>query len=135
MSNNAYVKLVSTSVKQSISLDEVKEVLNNFVEKTRKTGNQIGWAYEEFSFPYEIVETPESQGKYFYLKSTEEGYGLIAVAVDKEDDCEYIQFSLTDYSTFGDKNKAIDFCKLFGEKLKAEVHLFNEQVMYFNRRK
>lgn len=135
MTKNAYIRLVANSTKTLISLDEVKGLLEEYTRKNRRTGDQIGWPYEDFSFPYEITETPESEGKWFYLKATEEGYGLIAIAVDSDETGEYIQVSLSDYSTYGDKNKAVEFCKLFGEKLKAEVHLFNENVMYFDPRK
>lgn len=47
----------------------------------------------------------------------------------------YIQFVLPNNATHGDKAKGNELCKHFANKLKAELHLFNGRIMYFNPRK
>lgn len=135
MSKNAYIKLVNGSNKQSITISEVKGLLRDYSELNKKTGKQLDWIYDHYAFPYHITETLAGEGKWFYLTAEAEGYYLLAVAVDKDEDGEYVQVTLSEKSTFGDKAKAVDFCKFIGDKLKGEVHLFNEKVMYFYPRK
>lgn len=144
MSSNAYIKLVPSSAKESVTTDEVIDLIKYYKEITGKTGVQVDWEYDEAAFPYEIVEKPEGKGKWFYLKSKENNYNIILLGVDtekaQEDDGSereqtYIQITLPETSTFGDKGKANEFCKFLGKKLKGELHLFNGRVMYYYPRK
>lgn len=140
MSSHAFIKLVPASEKGNITSDEVIELFHYYKDITRKTGNQVNWEYEGASFPYEIIEKPEGKGQWFYLKSHENNYNIILLGVDKEtvkdeNDEEreqpYIQVTLPEPSTFGDKGKANEFCKFLAKKLKGELHLFNGRIMYY----
>jgi len=144
MAENAYIKLVPSSAKTEISLDEIKELFLYYKQITSKTGNQVDWSYSEMAFPYEIKETAEGKGKWFYLHSDHEKYYAILLGVDKENVQEedgalreqsYVQVTLPEGCTYGDKGKANEFCKFLGKKLQAELHLFNGRVMYYNPRK
>ncbi|HEU5139897.1 MAG TPA: DUF1885 family protein [Bacillales bacterium] len=144
MVNDAYIKLAPASEQQEITLQEVRELLTYYKEMTSKTGQQLSWHYESAAFPYEFAETPEGKGKWFYLKSIDpDNYRYIFFAVDtdeKDDDNStnkqfYIQVTLSDDSTHGDKGKANEFCKFLAKKLKAELHLFNGRVMYYYKQK
>ncbi|WP_019152950.1 DUF1885 family protein [Robertmurraya massiliosenegalensis] len=144
MSSHAYIRLVPVSEKESVTTDEVIELLNYYKHITDKTGAQLKWEYEEAAFPYKILEKPEGKGKWFYLKSEEPNYNIILLGVDRktivqEDGTEYeqtyIQMTLPETSTFGDKGKANEFCKFLAKKLKGELQLFNGRVMYFYPRK
>jgi hypothetical protein len=144
MAINAYIKLVPSSLKQAITTEEVKDFFLYYQENTQKTGEQIEWDYEDMAFPYEIKETEAGKGKWFYLSSNHERYNVILVGVDQEmvrdengeeREQTYIQITLDDRSVYGDKNKALEFCKYLGKKLQGEVHLFNGRVMYFYPRK
>ncbi|MDF1506747.1 DUF1885 family protein [Robertmurraya sp. DFI.2.37] len=144
MSSHAYIRLVPSSEKESVTTDEVIELFNYYKNITNKTGDQLNWEYREAAFPYEIVEKPEGKGKWFYLKSDEANYNIILIGVDKQtfhqeeetpSEQTYIQITLPETSTFGDKGKANEFCKFLAKKLKAELQLFNGRVMYFYPRK
>lgn len=144
MSSHAYIKLVPDSEKDTITTEEVIELFNYYKDITGKTGTQVDWEYREASFPYEIMEKPEGKGQWFYLKSHQHNYNIILLGVDKEkvvddNDSEreqsYIQITLPETSTFGDKGKANEFCKFLAKKLKGELHLFNGRVMYYYPRK
>ncbi|MBS4189061.1 DUF1885 family protein [Bacillus sp. FJAT-49705] len=144
MANNAYIKLVPSSNKESITTDEVKELFQYFKEITSKTGDQVDWKYNEAAFPYEIKETHEGKGKWFYLHSDNDRYNAILLGIDQEiihdeDGSErqqsYIQLTLPETATFGDKGKANEFCRYLAKKLKGELHLFNGRIMYFYPRK
>lgn len=144
MAVNAFIKLVPSSVKQTITIEEVKELFHYYKDITAKTGNQLNWQYGESAFPYDIKETEGSKGKAFYLHSDHERYNAILIGVDKEtvieeDNTEreqqYIQITLPEQSTHGDKGKANEFCKFLAKKLQGELHLFNERVMYYYPRK
>jgi hypothetical protein len=145
MAENAYIKLVPSSAKQSITLDELKEYFHYYKEITSKTGKQVNWEYGETAFPYELKETSEGKGQWFYLSSANpELYYAIILGVGQEaveaDDGttalrQYIQVTLPEGATAGDKGKANEFCKFLAKKLQAELHLFNGRIMYYNPRK
>lgn len=144
MANNAYIKLVPSSAKAEISTEEMKDLFFYYKDITSKTGDQVDWQFSDAAFPYEIKEEPSAKGQWFYLYSTNDRYKAILVGVDKEiideDDGTnreqtYIQVTLPEISTYGDKNKANEFCKFLAKKLQGELHLFNGRIMYFNPRK
>lgn len=142
MSQNAYIKLVPASEKQVITIEEVKDLLMYYRSITSKTGDQLSWGYSEAAFPYTIEEKKEADHKWFYLKGIDpqkNKYILIGVGEEKQPESEelknYIQISLTDISTHGDKGKANEFCKFLASKLKGELHLFNGRVMYYYPKK
>ncbi|MEW9050312.1 MAG: DUF1885 family protein [Neobacillus sp.] len=144
MAENAYIKLVPAAAKQTITVDEIKEFFFYYKDITEKTGSQLGWNYQESAFPYEIKETEEGKGTWFYLHSQDDRYYAILIGIDKESIRDehgeereqiYIQITLPEQSTFGDKGKANEFCKFLAKKLQAELHLFNERIMYFYPRK
>lgn len=144
MALNAYIKLVPSSEKETVTIDDVKELFNYYKEITSKTGDQVEWEYENLSFPYEIKEQRDGKGKWFYLAATQERYFAILVGVDKEtiqlengEDREqtYLQITLPEQSTYADKCKANEFSKFLAKKLKGELHLFNGRIMYYYPRK
>lgn len=144
MASNAYIKLVPSSSKETISTEELKELFYYYKEITSKTGDQVNWEYSDAAFPYELKEEPSGKGKWFYLSSSNDRYKAILLGVDEEsiqneDDSTrqqtYIQVTLPEFSTFGDKGKANEFCKFLAKKLQGELHLFNGRIMYFNPRK
>ena len=144
MANNAYIKLVPSSVKETVSVDEVKELFHYYKEITSKTGDQVNWEYENMSFPYEIKEKEDAKGKWFYLSSIQDRYFAIIVGVDietirlengDEKVQTYLQITLPEESTYADKCKANEFSKFLAKKLQGELHLFNGRIMYYNPRK
>lgn len=142
MSQSAYVKLVPASLKQVITIEELKDLLLYYRSITTKTGEQLSWGYADAAFPYTIEEKDEAEGKWFYLKGLDQRknkYILVGIGTDNNDDPNleqcYIQFTLTDISTHGDKGKANEFCKFIASKLKGELHLFNGRVMYYYPKK
>ncbi|WP_042456007.1 DUF1885 family protein [Neobacillus dielmonensis] len=144
MALNALIKLVPASVQQTITIEDVKELFQYYKTITAKTGDQLDWEYENAAFPYEIKETAEGKGKWFYLESDQERYSYILIGVDKgssknadgqEEIYDYIQVTLPEQATYGDKGKANEFCKFLAKKLQGELHLFNGRIMYFYTRK
>jgi hypothetical protein len=144
MAKNAFIKFVPSSVKQTVTIDEVKDLFHYYKDITQKTGNQVDWQFDDSAFPYEIKETEDGKGKWFYLHSDHEGYCAILVGVDQEilqdstgeeKQQTYIQVTLPEQATFGDKGKANEFCKFIAKKFKGELHLFNERIMYYYPRK
>jgi Domain of unknown function (DUF1885) len=146
MSQNAYIKLVPASEKQAVSIEDIKDMFNYYKSITSKTGEQLNWGYSEAAFPYTIEESGEAQNDWFYLKgidSRKNRYILIGVGFEEhsngsdsnENEQCYIQVSLTDISTHGDKGKANEFCKFLASKLKGELHLFNGRIMYYYPKK
>lgn len=140
MSQSAYIKFVEGSAVPSLSLDELKDLLLKYKEQLALTGQQLGWEYEDKGFPYTIETKPEGEGKWFILKATNGYYKYILAGIGQEDRDDgnarhYVQITLPDGASSGDKSKANEFCKHLAVKLKAELHLFNGRVMYFNPRK
>jgi hypothetical protein len=157
MSKSAYIKFVEGSTTTQVTINEVKQKLQHYIEMTNKTGQQLDWGYSESAFPYTLHEKPESKGQWFYLKGTDpqlyhyiivgigsniSGGGAQEQAANGENltpaepvEEHYIQVTLTDESTHGDKGKANEFCKYLAREYKAELHLFNGRTMYYNPRK
>ncbi|MFH0066780.1 DUF1885 family protein [Peribacillus sp. NPDC056705] len=144
MTENAYIKLVPESVKGTVTIEDVKELLNYYQMITAKTGKQLDWDYDKKAFPYEMKEPEKMKDKAIYLQSIEDRYHMILIGVDQEvvkdeDGSEriqsYIQFTLPETATFGDKGKANELCKFLAKKLRAQLHLFNKRVMYYYPRK
>lgn len=139
MSQSAYISLVQGSAAADISLDEVKEQLQRYVEQVGNTGLQLGWDYAEAAFPYSIETKPEAAEQWFYLKGTNPLYRYIVVGTGKREangaTVPFIQLVLPDGATHGDKAKANELCKWVGKQLKAEVQMFNGRKIYFNPRK
>jgi hypothetical protein len=144
MAVNAYIKLVPSSAKQTITIDEVKELFHYYKDITGKTGDQLDWQFEGSAFPYEIKDTEEGKGKWFYLHSNHERYFAILIGVDQETvqnengverEQTYIQITLPEQSTYGDKGKANEFSKFLAKKLQGELYLFNQRIMYYYARK
>ncbi len=144
MSRTAYIKLVPASNKQEVTIDDLRDYLNYYQEITSKTGEQLGWDYENSAFPYEIKERGDSNHEWFYLKGTSDRYNFILIGVGSEEIKEgdgsarkqnFIQVALPESANFGDKNKAVEFIKFLGRKLNGEVHLFNGRIMYFYDKK
>jgi hypothetical protein len=145
LSKNAFIKLVPASVKQEITLEEVQELLTYYKNITAKTGEQLSWGYSEAAFPYTIESNEDMKNTnrdWFYLKGTDSRkhkYILIGVGyennIGEEKSQCYIQLTLTDISTHGDKGKANEYCKFLATKLKGELHLFNGRVMYYYPKK
>jgi hypothetical protein len=144
MATHAYIKLVSKSKKKTITLSEVKELFQYYQDITKKTGEQLGWSYAEAAFPYTIVETDEGKEQWFYLKGKSDRYRTIIVGVGQEqipnedtgetEEQTFIQITLPQGATHGDKGKANEFCKFLAKKLEGQLHLFNGRVMYYYKR-
>jgi len=139
MSQSAYLYFVEGSAVPSLTLDELEAELRHYQEQTAKTGEQLGWDYAGAAFPYTIEKKPEGEGVWFYLKGDGDRYKYIVMGVGKKQtergELHYVQVVLPDGSTYGDKSKGNEFCKYLARRLKAELHLFNGRVMYFNPRK
>lgn len=151
MSNSAYIKLVDASTTQQVTLDEVKQKFERYIDMTTKTGKQLDWNYAQAAFPYTIEEKPEANGQWFYLKGNDPKlYKYIIVGVgseivineDTNEDDEtnqkelhFIQIVLPEGATHGDKSKANEFCKYLAKEYKALLQLFNGRKMYYYPRK
>lgn len=140
MPQSAYIKLVEGSTQETITLDDVKQTLERYIEQTGLTGKQLDWDYAGAAFPYEIEQNPEGNGTWFYLKGKDPSmYNRLIVGVGTEPvdsgERHFIQIVLPDNAGHGDKSKGNEFCKYLAKQFQAELHLFNGRVMYFNQRK
>ncbi|WP_128895050.1 DUF1885 family protein [Longirhabdus pacifica] len=153
MSQSAYIKLVKGSSVSSVSINELRDLLEHYQNQLVTTGKQLGWSYENASFPYTFETSPEGGEDWFYLRGKNDQYYSILLGIgseqlkkDTETESEshneeetslqhYIHVVLPKGSTHGDKAKANEICKHLGKKLKAELHLFNGRILYYNPRK
>src|SRR5690606_21974519 len=148
----AVITLAEGSAVSSVTLDDVAAQLEHYREQLRKTGEQLGWPYEQAAFPY-VVEK-DGEGRWLYLKGTGK-YGRIAIAAGSEPAAgapeaggnaeaegepapkarHVVHVVLPDDSTYGDKSKGNELCKYLGKTWKAEVKLFNGRTIYYNVKK
>lgn len=138
MKKSAYIKLVEQSTKTEITLSEVKELLETYIGRLKKTGEQLDWDYASAAFPYTMEEREQDGIPYLLLTSTEEDlYRYLWLGISKEEDTgqTYIQVVIPENATHGDVGKANEFCRFLAKELKAELTMFNQRVMYFQPRK
>ncbi|WP_284638832.1 DUF1885 family protein [Paenibacillus silviterrae] len=139
MAQSAYIKFVEGSAVPSLTLEELKAQLLHYQEQLKLTGKQLGWDYDDAGFPYTIESKPEGEGKWFYLRGTNPLYKYIVLGIGTEaageSEKHFVQMVLPDEATHGDKAKGNEFCKYLAKLWKAELHLFNGRVMYYNPRK
>ena len=135
LSQSAYIKFAKGSAVPSVTLDELKDQLLHYKEQLSLTGKQLGWDYAEAAFPYTIEQKPEGEGKWFYLKGTNDLYRYIVMGVGSAL-FEALDFAggqiananLSDYAlpTFGDV-PPLDHVLL--EREDAEVHGLGETAL------
>jgi hypothetical protein len=139
MSQSAYIRFVPGSAVSTLTLNELKEQLLHYKEQLSKTATQLDWEYDDAGFPYTIESKPEGEGKWFYLKGKNSLYNYLLLGVgtsgEGEEARSFVQVTLPDGATHGDKAKANEFCKYLARLWKAELQLFNGRTMYFNPRK
>jgi len=131
---SALIYLVEESKQQSITLHELQAIFQQYKQIGAKTGEQLDWNYAAYAFPYE-VDRVSAEKDWFCLRSQQEGYDLIAIGIGSDDKGNFIHVTLFEQSTQGDHGKAVEICRILGKALQAEVHLYNDRIMYFYPRK
>ncbi|MDF2945812.1 MAG: hypothetical protein K0S51_491 [Bacillales bacterium] len=123
------------------NLQDVKNLLKEYIDVNKLTGKQLDWDYEKSSFPY-MIKDNELGESWFYLYSDKPGYKMIIVGIaEKETEIivgnepqkelsKVIQFVTNDNSTQGDVTKAIELVKFIGKKLKTQVEFSNGRIMF-----
>ncbi|GAA4715258.1 DUF1885 family protein [Brevibacillus fulvus] len=141
MAQSARIYLVENSLVRTVTLAEVQEKLLHYMDNARKTGAQLGWDYEAAAFPYRIEEkTSADNSSWLLLRGTDAKqyqYIIIGVGSDEQTGQEttYIQITLPEVATHGDKNKANEFARFLARSFRGELHLFNGRVQFFQPRK
>ncbi|TCS84456.1 uncharacterized protein DUF1885 [Tepidibacillus fermentans] len=141
MGRSAYIKLVDGSAQQEITIEDVKNLLDQYVSRMTKLGDQLDWEYEKSAFPYTVQEKMQDGEKYLQLTATDPLYTFLLIGVGKEEadgkTRHYVQVTIPDeeHRTPGDVAKGNEFTKYLGKHLKAETHLFNGRIIYNNPRK
>lgn len=136
MSKSATIKLVSGSKYQTVSLEQLKELLQYYQEMTEYTGKQLNWDYKGAAFPYEIIEKEESGTKYLLLQGKDSHlYKYLILGVNQTEDAHQIQIVLPTNSTHGDQAKANELSRFIAKQVEGELHMFNGRIMYFYKRK
>ena len=139
MSQSAYIQLVEGSTAASIDRDGLKQLLDSYKDQLALTGKQLDWGYEDAGFPYTVEDHREGNDQWLKLKGTNKLYRSLLLGVGTRDtdqgERSVIQITVPDTSTHGDSGKALQLLKHLANKLKAEAHLFNGRVMYYNPRK
>ena len=116
MDNRAWIRLVENSTQTEVSLEDVKERLERYVDMASRTGRQLGWSYEEAAFPYTMEERTENGNSWLILKGKDpKMYRGLVIGV-KQEPAEKgghhtIQILIPPGATHGDKSKANEFCR------------------------
>lgn len=136
MSKSAYIKLVSGSKYETISLDQLKDLLQYYQEMTEYTGKQLNWDYQSAAFPYEIIEKEQSETKYLLLQGKDPHlYKYLMLGVDQGEDTHQIHIVLPTQASHGDQAKANELSRFLAKQVHGELHMFNGRIMYFYKRK
>lgn len=136
VSKSAYIKLVSGSKYDTISLEDIKELLAYYQEMTEKTGKQLNWDYKSAAFPYEIIEKEQSGIQYLLLQGKDPHlYHYLMIGVEQTEEGHQIHIVLPTQATHGDYAKANELSRFLAKQVHGELHMFNGRTMYFYKRK
>jgi hypothetical protein len=122
---NAYLKLPAG---KAVTTEEVKQLLERYRTALGKTGEQLGWAYEQAAFPYTVHE----HDSVLYLQGDNRLYKGMAISVRTDGEETFIDVALPPGATHGDKGKANEFSKWIAKTLGGELHLFSGRTMTFD---
>ncbi|MBE2939849.1 DUF1885 family protein [Anoxybacillus flavithermus] len=126
MAYTATIELVPASTWETVTLEQCKQLLEQFRDIARKTGEQLGWDYEQYAFPYDIVINEDR----IILVGKDARYHMIECHIHER----AVEFALPKQATHGDKGKANELCKFFAKRMAGKLHLFNGRVMYYYKR-
>ncbi|MBE2912901.1 DUF1885 family protein [Anoxybacillus flavithermus] len=126
MAYTATIELVPASTWETVTLEQCKQLLEQFRDIARKTGEQLGWDYEQYAFPYDIVINEDR----IILVGKDARYHMIECRIHER----AVEFALPKQATHGDKGKANELCKFFAKRMAGKLHLFNGRVMYYYKR-
>lgn len=126
MAHTATIELVPASTWETVTLEQCKQLLEQFRDIARKTGEQLGWDYEQYAFPYDIVINED----HIILVGKDARYYMIECRMRDR----AVEFVLPKQATHGDKGKANELCKFFAKRMAGKLHLFNGRVMYYYKR-
>ncbi|NNU82426.1 DUF1885 family protein [Geobacillus sp. BMUD] len=121
---NAYLKLPAG---KAMAIEDVKQLLDRYRTALKKTGEQLGWPYEQAAFPYTIRE----HESVLYLQGDGRLYKGMAISVRTAGEETFIDVMLPPAATHGDKGKANEFSKWLAKTLGGELHLFSGRTMAF----
>src|SRR5207248_666878 len=91
-----------------INLDGLKNLLELYRDRMKKTGQQLNWDYEAAAFPYELEEKEQEGVPYLLLKGKEPSlyyYLLMGIGIEEATSVHYIQVVLPERATHGDVSK------------------------------
>ncbi|WP_297991354.1 DUF1885 family protein [Anoxybacillus sp.] len=126
MGYTATIELVPASKWETVTLEQCKQLLEQFRDIARKTGEQLGWGYEQSAFPYDIVINEDR----IILVGKDARYYMIECRIHDR----AVEFILPKQATHGDKGKANELCKFFAKQMAGKLHLFNGRIMYYYKR-
>jgi len=126
MAYTATIELVPASTWETVTLEQCKQLLEQFRDIARKTGEQLGWDYEQSVFPYDIVINEDR----IILVGKDARYYMIECRMRDR----AVEFVLPKQATHGDKGKANELCKFFAKRMAGKLHLFNGRIMYYYKR-
>ncbi|MBW7651086.1 MULTISPECIES: DUF1885 family protein [Anoxybacillus] len=126
MAYTATIELVPASTWETVTLEQCKQLLEQFRDIARKTGEQLGWDYEQSAFPYDIVINEDR----IILVGKDARYYMIECRMRDR----AVEFVLPKQATHGDKGKANELCKFFAKRMAGKLHLFNGRIMYYYKR-
>ncbi|EMT47052.1 DUF1885 family protein [Anoxybacillus flavithermus] len=126
MAYTATIELVPASTWETVTLEQCKQLLEQFRDIARKTGEQLGWDYEQSAFPYDIVINEDR----IILVGKDARYYMIECRMRDQ----MVEFVLPKQATHGDKGKANELCKFFAKRMAGKLHLFNGRIMYYYKR-
>ncbi|AMX84175.1 hypothetical protein GS3922_11165 [Geobacillus subterraneus] len=112
---------------KTITIEEAKQLLERYRTALSKTGEQLGWAYEQAAFPYTVHE----REAVLYLQGDGRLYKGMAISVQTAGEETFIDVALPPGATNGDKGKANEFSKWLAKTLGGELHLFSGRTMTF----
>lgn len=138
MKKSAYIRLVSGAKQSEINLDGLKELLQLYRNRMKKTGEQLNWDYESAAFPYDLEEKEQDGISYLLLKGKDPSlyyYLLMGTGIEEKTGVHYIQIVLPERATHGDVSKGNEYARFLAKELQAELTLFNDRVMYFQAKR
>ncbi len=137
LSQSAFIKLVQGSAVFDLTVSAIRSQLENFQKQAAIEGKGRNWNYVEAAFPYTLEEAPHND--WLYLRGKNSNYRYIKMGISESISADgksvpAIETIISTHATYGDRGKAIEFCKFISANLQAELTLFNGRTIFYSPR-
>ncbi|WP_181348969.1 DUF1885 family protein [Thalassobacillus sp. CUG 92003] len=131
MEKQAVLYVNKSKIEDSLEVT-LQRLLQDYESVKKKTGDQLGWAFEHRAFPYTIERISHDDHEGLLLQGKNKDYHQIELVTSTPSTQQpLVYINLHEKATHGDLSKAIELAKFIAERICSKLQLFNGRVMTY----